>query len=177
MTSKTGNSFSSASYHCTMAQSPSTLASVFKLKYKNSVLSWFESKLGECYPYSQLHAKCWGKSMAIDEQEWRNSQDAIDSDPESETGPGCYPLDFQLDLWGSRLWIRKDYIRMYDFCNQWYGEVTSKDSRGNDKEAPSVVISGQSGIGKVVFLITVSSSNALREKGNLSGLIMPSVDA
>jgi hypothetical protein len=94
---------------------------------------------------------------------WRNSQDAIevdDSDPESETGPGCYLLDFQLGLWGSRLWIRKDYIRMYDFCNQWYGHVTSRDFR---HAAPSVVITGQSGIGWVVFIITVSSSNTARK--------------
>lgn len=62
-------------------ESSSTLASVFKSEY-------------------------WGKSMAIEEQEWRYSQDDMevdDSDPESETGPGCYLLDFQLGLWGSRL--------------------------------------------------------------------------
>jgi hypothetical protein len=150
--SKTGNSFAIgaclASYHHIMVhtESSSTLASLFKLKDENSVSYWSESKLGECYPYSQLHAKYWGKSMAIEEQEWRNSQDAKevdDSDPESETGLGCYPLDFQLDLWGSRLWIRKDYVRMYDFCNQWYD---SQHLEQTNIEAPSVVITGQSGI-------------------------------
>jgi hypothetical protein len=61
-----------ASYYCTMAhaESPSTLASVFELKHKKSVSSWSESKLEECYPYSRLHAKYWGKTMAIEEQEW-----------------------------------------------------------------------------------------------------------
>jgi len=142
-----------APYHCIMAhtESSSTLASVFKSEYENSVpSSWSSSKLEDYYPYSQLHAKYWGKSMAIEEQEWRNSQDAMEvdsSDPESETGPGCYPLDFQLDIWGSRLWIRKDYIQLYDFCTQWYGEVTSKGSRLTNMEAPTVVITGPSGIG------------------------------
>jgi hypothetical protein len=165
-----------ASCHCTMAhtESSSTLASVCDSKYK-SAPSWSRSKLGEHYPYSRLRAKYWGKSMAIEEQEWRKSQDTMevdDSDPESEIGPGCYPLDCQLDLWGSRLWVRKDYIRMYDFCNKWYGQVPS----GRYK-APSVVITGQTGIGWVVFLITVSSSNAVREKVNLFGSTMRSVDA
>ena len=88
--------------------------------------------------------------MAIEEQEWRSSQDAMDvddKDPESETGSGCYPLDLQLELWGSRLWISKDYIQLYDFCNQWYENVTSKHhSRGTGMNVPSVVITGQSGI-------------------------------
>lgn len=147
-------------------ESSSTLASVFKSKY-DSASSWSTSKLGECYPYSQLHAKYWGKSMAAEEQEWRNSQNDMevdDSDPESETGPGCYLLDFQLGLWGSRLWVRKDYIRLYDFCNQWYGQATSGDFR---YQAPSVVITGQSGIGRVVFLTTVSSSNTARKGKSL----------
>jgi hypothetical protein len=73
-------------------ESSSTLASVFPLKYKNVASSWSKSKLRESHTYSQLHAKYWGKSMAIEEQEWRNSQDidameVDDSDPESETGP------------------------------------------------------------------------------------------
>ena len=81
--------------------------------------------------------------MATEEQEWCNSHDPMevdDSDPESETGPGCYPLDFQLDLRSSRRWIRKDYIRLYDFCNQWYEQATSKRETGIG--APSVVIIG-----------------------------------
>ena len=45
------------------------------------------------------------------------------------------------------MWIRKDFMRMYDFCDQWYERVTgSMVSRAN-KQAPSVVIVGQSGVG------------------------------
>jgi hypothetical protein len=41
--------------------------------------------------------------MTIEEQEWRYSQDAF---------PGLTILDTQ-----------KDFIRMYDFCDQWYPEL------------------------------------------------------
>jgi len=68
------------------------------------------------------------------------------SNPESETGPGCYPLDPSVLFRGKRRWIRKDYIRMYDFCDQWYEQVTGMGSRAN-RRAPSVVITGQSGVG------------------------------
>jgi hypothetical protein len=103
--------------------------------------------------YSKLHDKFWGKSMAIDEQEWRDSHEGRammdgddDDDPESEIGPGCYPLELPMCPRCKRLWVRKDYIRLYDFCEQWYERVTGDNSRV-DKKAPSVVITGQSGVG------------------------------
>jgi hypothetical protein len=135
--------------------SPSTLASVFR--YKDLVEAWSKSR-HQYYKgggYAKLHEEFWGKSMAIEEQEWRDSQEATDlamdvtvadgddSNPESEAGPGCYPLDFCIHK-SLRTWIRKDFIRMYDFCDQWYERVTG--SRAN-KQAPSVVIAGQSGVG------------------------------
>jgi hypothetical protein len=133
-------------------KSLSTLASVFQ--YKDLVATW--SKFSTHPRYAKLHEEFWGKSMTIEEQEWRDSQEAMDlamevaddddSNPESETGPGCYPLDFRIHSRGPRLWIRKDFIRMYDFCDQWYEQVTSMGSRAN-RQAPSVVITGQSGVG------------------------------
>ena len=76
--------------------------------------------------------------MTIEEQEWRESQEAMDlamevadddeSNSESETGPGCYPINFCTHFRGSRTWIRKDFIRAYDFCDQWYEQVTGMRS-------------------------------------------------
>jgi hypothetical protein len=76
--------------------------------------------------------------MTIKEQERRNSKDAmLTTDPEIETGPCCYPLEFQFDPRDSRLWIREDGIRMYDFWNQWYEQLSSKQIRGIGKEVIS----------------------------------------
>lgn len=135
----------------------STLDSVFQ--YKELVATWSKSNNYRGYYYrthAKLHEQFWGKSMTIEEQEWRDSQEAMDlamevaddedSNPESETGPGCYPLDSCIHIHGSRPWIRKDFIRMYDFCDQWYEQVTGMGSRAN-RQAPSVIIAGQSGTG------------------------------
>ena len=139
-------------------KSLSTLASAFK--FKNLVTPWSdsESRFVLNRDFAKLHEDSWGKSMTIEEQGWRDSQEAMDlavdvmvadddrSNPESETGPGCYPLDPSVLFRGERRWIRKDYIRMYDFCDQWYEQVTGMGSRAN-RPAPSVVITGQSGVG------------------------------
>jgi hypothetical protein len=80
--------------------SPSDLTSVFQ--YKDLVATWTKSRTHQ--DYAKLHEALWGKSMTIEEQEWRDSQEAMDlvmyvadnddGNPESETDPGCYPLDF-----------------------------------------------------------------------------------
>ncbi|KAI0256323.1 hypothetical protein BJV78DRAFT_1151083 [Lactifluus subvellereus] len=69
----------------------------------------------------------------------------VDDDGENmgnEIGPGCYPLDFgDEDLGRSKLWIRKDYIRIHDCCEEFYNDITRLKSI-----APSVIITGQPGI-------------------------------
>ena len=42
--------------------------------------------------------------------------------------------------------VRPDYIRMYDYCNEHYQKAARRNER-----APSVVITGQPGIGKRLF--------------------------
>ena len=42
--------------------------------------------------------------------------------------------------------VRPDYIRMYDYCNEHYQKAARRNER-----APSVVITGQPGIGQRVF--------------------------
>jgi hypothetical protein len=81
-------------------------------------------------PLTVLHAKFWGKSMAIEEQEWRSvqwgdpararDQDQDEDDPmdehldeDDDIIPGCYPLDLGINV--PKIWIRADYIRIYDF--------------------------------------------------------------
>ena len=73
--------------------------------------------------------------MDVDEEE--------DEDEGNEIGPGCGILDFGIPhLKPSRHWIRKDYIRLYKYCDEYMTSSLDKDKH------PSVVITGQSGIGK-----------------------------
>ncbi|KAI0252208.1 hypothetical protein BJV78DRAFT_1203405 [Lactifluus subvellereus] len=74
----------------------------------------------------------------------------VDEDDENigtEIGPGCYPLDLDIQNLGpSKLWIRQDYIRIYGFCDKLYN--TLKD----DYCGTRVVITGQPGIGKSYWI-------------------------
>ena len=64
----------------------------------------------------KLHAKCWGKSMAEEEEAWRAEQqstsgpgDNNQSEDESEDDDiisGCYVLDFDTGYSIRRLWVR-----------------------------------------------------------------------
>ncbi len=127
---------------------------------------WGEwSKLRDINPLAQLHAKFWRKSMA--DEEWRRPQKSVGDSPggvtdesmdvdvdDDEIGPGSYILDIGIKgLSYSKIWIRADYIRIYDYCNDHYNRSMSIFLLSNKKEAPSVVITGQPGIGKRSFRV------------------------
>jgi hypothetical protein len=123
-------------------------ASVFQAYDRKGPASW--SKLDDIHPYSQLHSKYWGKGIEDEAEEWVKSHPIV-YDPTNDIGPGCFVLDFGIEYYHpSRLWVRQDYIRMYNYCC--------------DKAPPvkalhpcSVVITGQPGIGGFKFLSFVGS--------------------
>jgi hypothetical protein len=110
---------------------------------------------------SLLHTTFWGKSMAIEEMEWRSSLSptpAIDGDgpleedcgesldEDLETGvddhiaPGCYVLD--LNGFFPKFWIRADYIRIYDCLEEYYNGPNPL------RRPPAAVVTGQPGVGE-----------------------------
>ena len=119
---------------------------------------------------AQLHAKFWGKSMAEEEEQWRRAQprtptiggelgdedqdgdERMDEDQGERTDleddilPGCYVLDIGIDC--SRIWVRAEYIRMYNFLESYYHEVTRKPG-----PAPGAVLTGQPGIGEFLHRV------------------------
>ncbi|KAH8994357.1 hypothetical protein EDB86DRAFT_2926188 [Lactarius hatsudake] len=102
--------------------------------------------LDDTHVLAMLHDKCWAKSMEDEEEEWRKAQpenELMNADEDGDViGPGCYILDLGIPGLGrSKLWIRKEYIQLYDFCEKYLDSC-----RG--EEPPSVVITGQPGIGK-----------------------------
>jgi hypothetical protein len=133
---------------------------------------WTSNLLPNDLPLSRLHAKFWGKSMVDDEHEWRKSQpvaeecmddgedalmagiedevmEATDGDEEEAEDeededliPGCYFLDMSVAGIEPSIWIRADYIRIYDRLEAHYAKV---GSRGR---APAAVLTGQPGIGE-----------------------------
>ena len=86
---------------------------------------------------TRLH-RFWGRSMAIEEQEWGKSMgESLDDD----VIPGCYLLDLGDDF--SKIWIRADYVRIYDFVEAYY-----KTNPAPSHRAPAVVITGHPGVGE-----------------------------
>src|SRR5258708_24161663 len=97
-----------------------------------------------------FHEKFWGKSMDGEESRWRESQIGGDQDQDEiadmddDVISGCYFLDIGIpDIGISRLWIRADYIRIFDYIQSFYEERADPMVR-----VPSVVLTGQPGIGE-----------------------------
>ena len=116
------------------------------------------------------HSKYWGKSMVIEEQNWlgtqphvpgrcgdeecdrtdamdEDMQESIDEDLETDMdtdddyNSGCHILD--IGLIKRRMWIRAEYIRIYNAV-----EVHYKKDPAPSYRAPSAVITGQPGVGQ-----------------------------
>ena len=67
----------------------------------------------------------------------------MEVDRTTDIGPECYGLDLGIELRHSELWVRQDYIRIYDYCSERYEEGPTCVS-----DTPrSVVITGQPGVG------------------------------
>ena len=141
------------------------LASVF-LEVDAAAL-W--SKLKDNNPYSRLHSKYWGSKIEHEAEQWRESNPTV-NDPTNDIGPGCHALNLGLPLPSSRLWVRNDYVRIYDFCSTRIAGQPSVEG----EMVPSVIITGQPGIG--VFLSPVAScAFSIDRKGKHSGLLTPPV--
>jgi hypothetical protein len=123
-----------------------TLASVVK---SAALAQWIPLTSDD--PQYQLHAKFWGKESEEEREQRRafsegESMQVDDRNMENEMGPGCYVLDIGVDTIGcsQQIWIRQDYIRIYEHCERYYLKVANIKS----PRPPSVVITGQPGIGK-----------------------------
>ena len=65
-------------------------------------------------------------------------------DPDDDIIPGCYMLDIGIDGLMSKLWIRAEYIRAFNFVNAYY------DKPSSILRAPCVVVTGHPGIGEFI---------------------------
>ena len=108
-----------------------------------------------------FHKKFWGKSMKDEELEWRKSESQSAqirihkgelADAEDDIISGCYVLDIGIpEIPVSRLWIRADYIRIFDFFQKWFDNYARPMAR-----VPSGVLTGQPGIGESPHIASLS---------------------
>ena len=148
-----------------LLESGSTLVSVIG-PYYEELSKWQSFKLSHGVA-AQWHAKFWGKCMEDEEQEWRNAQlamsmegsglgnehrgedESMDVDMSEEEDldddfiKGCYPLEIGIGSAPLMIWIRAEYIRIYNALEAHYQKPLHINRR-----APAAVITGQPGIGE-----------------------------
>jgi hypothetical protein len=129
---------------------------LFKLSTESSV------KLYSSALPLRMHAKFWGKSMADEKQKWLNAQsptpgegsslgnelqgeamdvDVSEEDEDDDIIDGCHFLELDIESLNiPRIWIRAEYIRIYDALETFYQYPR--------RRAPAAVITGQPGIGE-----------------------------
>ena len=83
----------------------------------------------------------WGRRVEDDAIQWRRSHPDVQDDDTNDIGSECYILDTGLKTYAAKLWVRRDYSRIYEYCKR-------RDEGGPIAGvSPSVVITGQPGVG------------------------------
>ncbi|KAH8992842.1 hypothetical protein EDB86DRAFT_2830389 [Lactarius hatsudake] len=107
------------------------------------------TQLHYSHPLVQLHRKFWLQSLQdVPENESMSADkdDDADEGEGEEDGPGFILKLGIPGIWRSELLVRKEYIRLYEYCDKYL------ESRRNKQKPPSVVITEQPGIGKSYWI-------------------------
>ncbi|KAF8525513.1 hypothetical protein BU17DRAFT_41732 [Hysterangium stoloniferum] len=130
---------------------PSSLASITKA---SDAASWV--KIAHDRSLAQFHTKFWGTGMNDERDAWSKADGQgalnefemdVDDDEEADILPGCYFLGTGIEGLPQFIWIRAEYIRIFDACQRQY------EGRYFSERPPSFVITGQPGIGKTLWQI------------------------
>jgi hypothetical protein len=84
-----------------------------------------------------------------EEEEEEGEEEEADEDDAEDEGDfidGCRTLDINIDDIETSIWIRAEYIRVYNHIATLYREVVAKDRK--DKKSSCVILTGQPGIGE-----------------------------
>ena len=132
--------------------------------------SW--TKLDDSHKYSRFCHKYWGESIEDEAKRWRSSEPTVENNLANEIGPNCYGLDLDMRFKCSKMWVRQDYIRIYEYCEKQHREGPSSA----EERARSVVVTGQPGIGALLSSVVSNSlsNTPSREKARRTGSRMQS---
>ncbi|KAH9059459.1 hypothetical protein EDB83DRAFT_2675610 [Lactarius deliciosus] len=96
----------------------------------------------------RLHRKFWLQSLLTENESMNVDKDEDPDEGEGEGGetvPGCI-LNIGIEGIWPELLVRKEYIQLYNYCKKYLR------SHCDDPMPPSVVITGQPGIGKSIWI-------------------------
>jgi len=111
------------------------------------------TRLDDNSDLSVLHANFWNVSIDQDRHAWEGAHGELMENDGSEVVQGCFILDLHIrTLMVSKLWVRKDYWRIYDHCQSHYETVlTARRAGGAGTHPPIAIITGQPGVGECFF--------------------------
>jgi hypothetical protein len=117
----------------------STLATVVGSD-EQIIADWNSHKASLDAPLTQFHAKFWGVE---EEGRLRDNMEVEDSTADDhEISPRCYVLDIGIRGLEDKIWVRAEYIKMFEYAEKFYAEILPKPM------SPCLVITGQPGIGE-----------------------------
>jgi hypothetical protein len=118
----------------------STLATVVGSN-QQAIADWNSHKAPPYDPFTAFHAKFWGVK---EEGRLSDNMEVDDSTADGhDISPRCYVLDIGIQgVEEGKIWVRADYIRMFEFAEKFYAESLSNPL------SPCIVITGQPGIGE-----------------------------
>jgi len=93
--------------------------------------------------FSRLHAKWWGRDIREDQRQWQAKQtmyQSMDTD-QNNVLPANFAFLFNINDEKSNMWVREEYVLLYDYCTAHFNQSSLYKSR-------SIVLTGQPGIGK-----------------------------
>ena len=92
-------------------------------------------------------AKFWGKDLHEEKRQWQEKQTGGNPMNMNANQSDILLADFPLyfgDSWNtSGMWVREDYVLLYDYCTTYFNQPKVRTS----VMPPSVAITGQPGIG------------------------------
>jgi hypothetical protein len=117
----------------------STLATVVHSDEQN-IADWISHKAPLDTPLTQFHAKFWGVE---EEGGLSDNMEVEDSTADDhEISPRCYVLDIGIRGVEDKIWVRAEYIKMFEYAEKFYAESLPNPL------SPCLVITGQPGIGE-----------------------------
>jgi hypothetical protein len=94
---------------------------------------------------SIILAKFWGKDVREEKHKWQETQTRVHK-MDTDDAPANFAFSFNIEgLNIPSMWVREDYVLLYDECTTYFANPVEKKF---GSLSPSVVITGQSGIGK-----------------------------
>jgi len=110
------------------------------------------TRLDDIEPLGKLHTRFWG--IPITRHVQQQSSDPSEGEDkhtdmsEEDDTKGGYVLEIHnAAIHMKRIWVRAEYIRIYDFLVDYYNKKTAYKGI-----APAAVVTGQPGIGKTVWV-------------------------